>query len=772
MIRSVRVRKVVGDLGASKARSALVVLSIAIGVTAVGTVVGARALMGDSLAAAREEGRFPAATLLTDPLDPPLLARLRGLPGVEALEARRLVAVRLDAGGRRLELTLTAASFETAGLARIRPERGAWPPPAKGLLLERDSLAVAGLRAGDVVRVTAPGGESRPLLVAGTVHDVTPPSASTSGVLSGYVTPEALRALGYDRGPNQLHLAVADGAGKAEARRVAAVARAEIERSGRAVLAARVPDPGRFWAHDQVDAMVLLLTVLGGVALLMSGFLVANSVSALVAEQLRQIGVMKAVGAGGRDTAVVYLGVALVLGALALAVSVPLGAATAAVLAGYAAGLVNLDPAPFRIAPEAVALQVAAGLLVPVAAALGPVLSASRVTVREAVVSQGLGGVGAAAVVGGLARRAPAIPASVRLSLANALRRPRRLALTLAALVLAGTALLAVLTVRSSLDRTLDDGSRYRAYDVAIELDRPTPVEDVERAVAGEAWPVASAYVGEGDTFTVLGAPEGTTLVRPFVVEGRWLRATDERALVVNDQLLDAEPGLRPGSETTLSVEGRTGGWRVVGVVRGLLEGPLAYAPAATLGPARRVLADTKRDDETGQRAAGRALAAQLESAGIPVAAIRTAAERRALDEKNYGTLVSFLLVMAALLAVVGGLGLAGALGLGVIERTRELGVLRAIGAGDADVARLVLAEGVAVAVVGALLAVPLSLPAGRTLSKAVGELFLGGPPTYAFATWGAVAWLGIALAVALVAGALPALRAARLPVRKLVAYE
>jgi putative ABC transport system permease protein len=760
VIRSVRARKVVGDLGASKARSGLVVLSIAIGVTAVGTVVGARALMGDSLAAGREEGRFPAATLRTDPIDPSLLARLRELPGVEALEARRLVAVRLDAGGRRLELTLTAASFESARLARIRPERGAWPPPPGGLLLERDSLAVTGLGAGDIVRVTVPGGESRPLLVAGSVHDVTPPSASTSGVLSGYVTPETLRALGYDRGPNQLHLAVAEGADRAEAQRVAATARAEIERSGRAVLAATVPEPGRFWAQDQVDAMVLLLTVLGGVALLMSGFLVANSVSALVAEQQRQIGVMKAVGAGGPDTAAVYLGVALVLGALALAVSVPLGAVTAAALAGYAAGLVNLDPAPVRIALEAVVLQVAAGLLVPLAAALGPVLSASRVTVREAVASQGLGGVGGAAVVAGLARRAAAIPASVRLSLANALRRPRRLALTLAALVLAGTALLAVLSVRSSLDRTLDDGSRYRSYDVAIELERPTPAEDV---VAGEAWGVGSAHVGEGDTFTVLGAPARTTLVRPFIVEGRWLQPGDARALVVNDQLLDAEPGLRPGAEATLSLGGRGGTWRIVGVVRGLLEGPLAYVPAAEIGDTRRVLA-------AGASAEG--LPERLEAAGIPVASVVTAAERRALDEKNYGTLVSFLLVMAALLAVVGGLGLAGALGLGVIERTRELGVLRAIGAGDADVARLVLAEGVAVAAVGALVAVPLSVPAGRALAAAVGELFLGGPPTYAFATWGAVAWLGIALAVALAAGALPALRAARLPVRKLVAYE
>ena len=779
MIESARVRKVAGDLSASKARSALVVLSIAIGVTAVGTVVGARALMADALANAREQGRFPAATLVTDPLDPPLLARLRALPGVEALEARSLVSVRLDAHGRRLELTLTAApSFESARLARIRPEQGAWPPPEGGLLLERDSLAAAGLRLEEVVRLTAPGGTSRALRVEGTVHDVTPPSASTSGVLSGYVTPGTLRSLNYARGPNQLHIALAEGAGRGDARRVAASARAEIEGSGRAVLAATVPEPGRYWAQDQVDAMVLLLTVLGVVALLMSGFLVANSVSGLVAQQLRQIGVMKAVGAESRDTAAVYLAVALVLGALALAISIPLGAVGAAVLAGYSAGLINLDPPSFRVVPEAVALQAAAGLLVPLAAALTPVLSASRVTVREAIAAQGVGGVGAAGLVAAFAQRTPAIPASARLALANAVRRPRRLALTLAALLLAGTALLAVLSVRSSLARTLDDGQVYRAYDLELELERPAPAAAVDRVAAttpgivrAEAWPVASAHVEDGDTFRLLGAPAGSPLVRPFVVRGRWLRPA-ERAVVVNDQLLADEPRLRLGGEAALVVDGREGRWRVVGVVRGLLEGPLAYAPAATLGPARRVLAATGRKDESGQQAAARVLADRLEGAGLPVAAIRTAAERRALDEDNYGILVSFLLTMAALLAVVGALGLAGALGLGVIERTRELGVLRALGAGDADVARLVIAEGVVVAFAGALAAVPLSVPAGRVLADAVGELFLGGPPAYAFATWGAVAWLGIALGVALVAGALPALRAARLPVRELVAYE
>ena len=745
MIDSVRIRKVAGDLAASRARSALVVLSIAVGVTAIGTVVGARALMGDALDAAREEARFPSATLVTDPLDSALVERLRGLPGVEALEARRVLRARLG-DGRQLTLT-AASSWEHARLARISPERGAWPPPEGEVLLERESLVVP---VGDELQVLLPDGRRRALRVAGTVHDVTRPSARTSGIFSGYVTVGTLRRLGHTAGPSELLV------------RGPALPpiRAEIERRGLAVLSATAPDPGEFWAEDQVGAMVLLLTVLGGVALLMSGFAVANIVSALVAQQIRQIGVLKAVGGTARDAATLYLAAALALGLLALAISVPLGALGATALVHYSAVPLNLEPPSFRVAPEAVALQAASALLVPLLAALGPVLAGARVTVREAVAAQGLGAAGADAKVARLAGRAPWLSASSRLSLANVARKPRRLLLTLAALVLAGTALVAVLSVRSSLTRTLDDAAAYRSYDVLVELAHPVPAEDVR---TGEAWPVASAFLGEGDSFTVFGAPPRTELVRPFVVEGRWLRPGDGAALVVNDQLLDAEPGLRVGAAVPLTVDGRAGTWRVVGVVRGLLEGPLAYAPATELGGARRVLAAGP---------AASTLPERLEEAGIPVAAVVTSDEQRELDEENYGILVSFLLVMAVLLAVVGGLGLAGTLWLGVLERTREVGVLRAIGAGNGTVMRLVVAEGVAVAGVAALISIPLAVPAGEALSQAVGELFLGGPVSYDFAGGGALLWLALALAVALVAGALPALRAARMRVRELVAYE
>ncbi|MFL6128656.1 MAG: ABC transporter permease [Mycobacteriales bacterium] len=162
----------------------------------------------------------------------------------------------------------------------------------------------------------------------------------------------------------------------------------------------------------------------------------------------------------------------------------------------------------------------------------------------------------------------------------------------------------------------------------------------------------------------------------------------------------------------------------------------------------------------------------QLTRAGVPVASVRTGSALRALDRKNYGVIVTFLLAMAVLLGVVAGLGLLGTLSLNVLERSREIGVLRAIGAGDAAVVQLVLVEGLIVAVLGWLASVPLALPVGRALSSAVGQLFLGAPLEFRYSWRGALVWLGLALVLATAASLVPARRAARFTVRDVLAWE
>src|SRR5262249_38883809 len=126
-------------------------------------------------------------------------------------------------------------------------------------------------------------------------------------------------------------------------------------------------------------------------SLLLSGFLVVNTIGALLAQQVRQIGVMKSIGANTRQIVGMYLATVLVYGLLALLIAVPLGALGAYAFTKYLAQLINFDIIDYTTPPRVLALEVGAGLVVPLLAALWPVLSGARVTVREAISNYGLG---------------------------------------------------------------------------------------------------------------------------------------------------------------------------------------------------------------------------------------------------------------------------------------------------------------------------------------------------------------------------------------------
>ena len=786
---SARARKVVGDLRASPGRTVLVTLSIAIGVTAVGMVAGARSHMLRTLDASRDEGEFPSATLRAESFPPGASVTVRGVPGVADVEARRVVGARLLEQGASRDLVLIGLPrFEGLRVGRVTRGRGEWPPPPGTMLVERSSLGELGVGVGGVVRIQLPSGSRWSVRVTGTVHDVNVPSTRTSGVLYGYVTNATLRRLG-DRGePNELLLRVPGE--RRDAERAAADVRKLLELGGVVVTQTIVPKPGAFWAADPVEAMVLLLTVLAVVMLVTSAFLVVNVVSATVTQQRRQIGVMKAIGARPRATAALYLGTAGIYGLAAFVLAVPLAAVGALVLVDYAAGLINLDAPPFSFPPYVLALQAAAAIALPLAAALVPAVRASTVTVRQAIAGPGReGGLRFPAL---LAERAALVPVATRLAVTNVLRRKGRLLLTVGTLALGGAVFVGVLSVRESMLRTLDEGASYGGYDVNVTLERAYPRIALERTALGtpgvtraQAWSVEGAYRvrpdgSESETFSVVGAPYDSDLLRPRIVRGRGLRPGDSHAIVVNTDVLESEEGLRPDDRIRLSVNGRPPTpWLVVGVAQRIVVGPVMYADDATLaraagepGLARRLVVVTRDRTGTAQTEVAEALTDRLERAGFSVTSARTSVELRSLDRANFGIIVSFLLVMATLLAVVGGLGLSGMLSINVIERSREIGVLRAVGARDRDVTRLVLVEGLLVAAVGGALAAPLGLLVGRALSDAVGNLFLGAPLAYSYSTTGLLLWLGLALVLAFVASAFPARRAMRLTVRDVLAYE
>ena len=661
------------------------------------------------------------------------------------------------------------------------------------MLIERASLAWMGLQEGDTFEVESIAGKKQTLRIAGTVHDQTQMVASWVGQGYGYVTPETMLWLGLPDGFDELMFVVAgDTQDRATITAVAQEVRDKIERGGRTVYYTWIPTPGRHPAEQTIDPMMLVLGMLGLFSLVASGFLVFNTLQALLAQQTRQIGVMKALGAKNGQILGLYYGMVLIYGLLALLIAVPLGALGAYGLTSYTAGLVNFDIASFGVPPQVLALEVAVGLLVPLLAALYPILGGVRMTAREAMSDYGVsGGNYGQGRVDRLVERVQNLPRPLLLSFRNTFRRKGRLALTLLTLTASGAIFIAVVSTQASMMRSIDEMFNYIKYDVVLGMEREYRIDLLERqalAVPGvaiaEAWRFDSARRvrpdgNESQPINVQAPRADTQLVNPTILEGRWLLPEDENAVVVNTYLLKDEPDIGVGDEITLKLGREETAWRVVGIVGKTDPVPLLYVNLpyysklmGGVGRAGAVIIATQQRDPDSQAQMAKVLEQHFESAGLRVATTQTSATQQAQIASQLNVLVVFLMIMAILLAVVGAVGLMGTMSLNVLERTREVGVMRAIGAGGYDILQIVVVEGVLIGLLSWFLAAALAFPLGKLLSDVVGMSVIRMNLTYTFSVLGAGIWLGAVVVLAAVASFWPARNASRVTVREVLAYE
>jgi putative ABC transport system permease protein len=124
------------------------------------------------------------------------------------------------------------------------------------------------------------------------------------------------------------------------------------------------------------------------------------------------------------------------------------------------------------------------------------------------------------------------------------------------------------------------------------------------------------------------------------------------------------------------------------------------------------------------------------------------------------------------LLAVVGGLGLMGTMSINVLERTREIGVMRAIGATDGAVLRIVMFEGILIGMLSWLIGALVAFPVSKLMNEGVGVAFQAPGLSFTFSTQGVLLWLTIVVVLAGLASFLPAWNATRVTVRDVLSYE
>jgi putative ABC transport system permease protein len=793
-----RWKKVWADFWGNKSHTLLTIVIISVGTFAVGASNNLRLYMSENLDRDYLSAKPSEATLDTSPLDDDLVDIARSVAGVDAVEGRSTVnAFVLHTDGKPISIqfiSLENPNNLTTNL--LKPAKGetGLPPLGEKQILVDSVVSTLGYKPGDIITIKLSSGKLRQVTLAGYVHDITSPpyGGAWGNTIYAYATPDTIEWLGGSRFYNVLMVSVTDN--QVDQTHVTEVAQAlsdRMEKAGATTYTITVRQPGRHFSWNIIQGVFFLIIVLGYMMVFLSGFLIINTITALMSRQTRQIGIMKSIGAKTSQIFGMYVVLILLIGLVALGIAIPLANSAAEFVGAGMSENLNFFTLPYQPYQQTIVQQAIVALVIPLLAVILPIYNIVRVSIREALTDYGIGANIKPQDIS-VSKAALLIPRPIRLSMRNAFRRKTRLILTMFALILGGSIFIGVYNMWDSFDKLINDLQGYFLSDVTITFERYRRFDEVSPIALGipnvsrvEGW---LTYTGaliknkedeEGTQIVLFAPPSTSNIIVPLMASGRWLTTGDENAIVVSNHFVNTYPETKIGDWLTIKIDDKETKWYIVGIYTITVDTGIFYVNYEYLSHlighpdqiySLQVLTD-KHDAATQSRVASE-LRELYESHGIQVDNTQTATEAMASARGITDVVVYFMTVMAVLIAIVGGLGLMSTMSINVLERTREIGVMRALGASNGDIQSIVVVEGMVVGLISWVVSIVFSIPITTGLTYGVGMAVLKIPMTPAFSVNGIVYWLAFTLVLAAIASAVPARSASRLTVKDTLAYE
>lgn len=803
-MNSPRWKKLWRDLQSARGRMAMMVIAIAVSIFSVGTFLGAYTISIREMSR-NYLGTNPASAFIElDRVDEALVKTVSQREGISEAEATSWVGARAEVGPNEWMpvLLFVIPDFEMSHVSTVAPEAGEYPPASQTLLVEREVLPMLDMRIGDSLTIQTPNGAKQEIKISGTVHDPALAPAWQEQTVYGYVTPATLAVFGESETLHILKVVVSD-----EPYDLAAIESTVgelavwLKAQGYGVHEIRIPPPGRHPHQSQMTTVITLFLVFSFMALILSAILSVTMINGLLAQQIRQIGIMKAIGARTSQITGLYLALIVFLGMAASLIGVPLGVAAGRGFTSVIAQLLNLEIYSEAIPAWVYVVLFAMGILVPLLVALDPILKTTRITVRETLNDYGISrDASASSTREGWLSRLRFFDNTLILALRNPFRRRGRLILTLSLLAAAGAVFMTGINVRSGWEASLDQSAADRHYDLEIRFNSPLPAENVDSILANvpgveksESWNLVPAALNRPDgleivrtypdgghgSFTLRSFPLGSDLIATPLLEGHFLQAGDTDAVVLNQNARAFFPDINVGDEIELLIEGEVKTFRLVGVIRQTLSPSAAYVLPETFASATNqpveltnaVRLVMREHDEEALATITRDIEQALAAGNVSV---KVTVSEALLGEAISGHVYIFivaLLMISTVMAVVGGLGLMSSMGTNVIERTREFGVMRAIGARSKTILRNIISEGVFIGLMSWAVALPLSIPLSLGIGYMIGLMSFRSPLPLVISPVGLAVWAMLLIVGSIVASAYPAQQAAQLTVRETLAY-
>jgi putative ABC transport system permease protein len=731
-------RKAWGDLTRHRARTLLAAFTLCIAIASAG-FLAVPALLNAAMNRQVQESHLDDVELSTRTLDltPAQLSALGHLPGVAAVATGLgyVTTATTSSGTRNVELLggeLASSPVDTVPLLT-----GRMPGPGEVLADAANGRAADfAVPNGSTIKVRAASGALVSLRVSGTgMNLAATPGANGSTMAVFYTSRATVESLAGVRGVNGLAFRLTDDTPAGASTAVTAVRAYLTAQTGAdpitslPVIRAAGQWPGKS-TFGHLMALLYIITVLAFASAL---FLIAATMNTLIAEQATEIAIVKTLGGRRRQIGGIILRTAALLGTGGAVLGTIIGIVIAYLLAHYFAATIIDVSVGFGISVPVVVASLVLGPALAVAASLPALRRGLRRPVAETLTGAGTAGYGAGRLDRLVARggllSGTGVPGSVRMGVRNALRQRRRSAAAITQVAVAAALVISFLALGRSVSTLISQTVAQLHFSVGVGLTsgaRPFTSQAVTVAAStpgiSGAQPVETSSVRyNGQVYPAWGLGP-----RPFYAyrlrAGRWFTAADLTAdahmavpPVVLGPAVARAAHARVGQILTLGTAAGSTQVRVIGMdTVATNNGDTVYFPLPALerldggpGAANSLWLTTASSGHAAIKQAAAAAANRLAAAGYRVATVEVAVVE-ADATATATTVLTIVQILGLLVVAITLMGLVSALSTSVIERTREIGILRCMGARARHIRRVFSAEAVVLAAAGWIVAVPL----------------------------------------------------------------
>lgn len=770
-----KIKKAWNELWVHPTRTFTVVGALALGIFGAGMVLVSYVILTNDL----QENflrTVPSHAILTmkDSLTLAQLEDIRQIPYVESVERREFSLQRIEVKKDKwIPLWLCGVEdFKNQQIAKITSEEGLAVPDPGTILIERDGRLVSDIKTGSrpMVRIID---SIFPLTVSGICFDPGQAPATQDAFIYAYTDCRSFQSMTGLATGKRLLIRFKEVNSAEQVKNKITTLSNELGEKKLQVISSEVPAFNQHPHQWQLDTLLLLIGSIGMLAFLMGVVLVSQLMNAMLAGQVRQIGIMKSIGATRWQIMQIYLFMLVIIGLMASVIAVPASVWAGNSFSAFVASKLNFNILTTQIPFFVLSTLIVTCITLPILLSLPTILKAVGVSVREALVDYGI------VMIKSPEIPMPSwIPTVYRLALRNSFRNGKRLLVTVFAMSLAVAIFSTGFNVRQSLWDLLQGVKEELRYDVQIVLNQPVSrqnahalIQPLPNVKSVEYWSGGRGKIQSKVMSTNLGVglvalPIKTELLKLEITQGRWIRKSSVPEVVMNQQALSKYHFPTIGSDIEMNIAGGSFTARLVGITEQFDEAKIymdievydaLFNPEHLINTISLVAKDNQYDQVMLLK---ENIEKQIKPSSLNVLYVMSQAERVKIVYDHLNIILTTIVLLSFLVLVVSIIGMASAMGINIRERTREIGVMRAIGAEAVQINRLLVAEGMLLVASSMFLGMIISFPLSKTAAVFFGHLMLGETTTMQLSVNG----LGIfiTLSVTALAGWL----ASRLPAR------